>query len=179
MLQMRHVLPHQPIDRPRPPPRAQRRAEVQRLARGKQLDGQHVGDVPGDLPRLSGGDGAMLTWSSWLPDVGIESTTAGEANTLFSDTSAAAVYCAIIMPELSPPCSVRNGGSPESCGFTMRSVRRSEMLASSERAIPRKSMAMATGSPWKLPPLSTSPSSGNSSGLSVAEFISVSTTARA
>jgi hypothetical protein len=34
----------------------------------------------------------MLTWSSWFALVGIESTLAGCANVLFSDTRAAAVY---------------------------------------------------------------------------------------
>ena len=109
----------------------------------------------------------------------MESTTAGDASILFSDTSAAAVYWAIIMPELSPPCSVKNGGNPDSCGLTILSVRRSDMEASSDVAMPRKSMAMATGSPWKLPPEITSSSSGKTRGLSVAEFISRSTTCRA
>jgi len=40
----------------------------------------------------------MLTWSSWLPEVGIESTLAGEASSLFSDTSAAAVYWRSMSP---------------------------------------------------------------------------------
>ena len=36
------------------------------------------------------------TWSSWLPDVGMVSTLDGCASTLFSLTSDAAVYCAIM-----------------------------------------------------------------------------------
>ena len=56
---------------------------------------------------------AMLTWSSWLAEVGSESTDAGCASDLFSEASAAAVTCAIMKPELTPPSSTRNGGSPD------------------------------------------------------------------
>ena len=45
---------------------------------------------------------AIETWSSWLAEVGIESTLAGWARCLFSATSAAAVTCGIMKPELSP-----------------------------------------------------------------------------
>ena len=45
----------------------------------------------------------MLTWSSWLAEVGRLSTEAGCASDLFSEASAAAVTCAIMNPELSPP----------------------------------------------------------------------------
>ena len=38
----------------------------------------------------------MLTWSSWSPELGMESTLAGWQRTLFSATSAAAVYWAIM-----------------------------------------------------------------------------------
>ena len=38
----------------------------------------------------------METWSSWLALDGMESTLAGCASTLFSETSAAAVYCTIM-----------------------------------------------------------------------------------
>ena len=38
----------------------------------------------------------MLTWSSRFADVGIVSTLAGCASVLISDTSAAAVTCAIM-----------------------------------------------------------------------------------
>src|SRR6185437_12238679 len=40
------------------------------------------------------------TWSSCLPEVGMVSTLAGWASTLFSLTSEAAVYCASMKPEL-------------------------------------------------------------------------------
>jgi len=80
-----------------------------------------------------------------LAEVGIESTEAGWAMTLFSETREAAAYWAIMNPELSPPSSTRNAGSPESWGFTNRSMRRSEILANSAMAIPKKSQARARG----------------------------------
>ena len=45
---------------------------------------------------------AIDTKSSWLAEVGRESTEAGCASDLFSDASAAAVTCAIMKPELTP-----------------------------------------------------------------------------
>ena len=77
---------------------------------------------------------------------------AGWQSTLFSLTSAAATYCGIMKPELSPPSCVRNAGSPsERDGFVSRSTRRSEMDASSANAIAIASSANASGWPWKLP----------------------------
>ena len=90
----------------------------------------------------------MLTWSSWLADDGMESTDAGWAYILLSDTMDAAAYWAIMKPECTPPCLVRKAGSPsDRAGFTSRSSRRSDTLAYSARAMPRKSMARATGCP--------------------------------
>ncbi len=43
---------------------------------------------------------AMETWSSWLAEVGMESTLAGRPSACFSETSAAAVTCGIMKPEL-------------------------------------------------------------------------------
>ena len=63
----------------------------------------------------------MLTWSSLLPDVGIVSTLAGCASVLSSEVSAAAVTCAIISPDCSPPWRVRNAGRPLLAGLTSRS----------------------------------------------------------
>src|SRR5690606_41047038 len=64
-----------------------------------------------------------------------ESTDAGWARILFSDTSAAALTWAIMKPELSPLCGAKNGGSPlDSAGLTSCSMRRSLMLASSARS---------------------------------------------
>ena len=69
-------------------------------------------------------------------EVGIESTDAGCASVLHSETSAAAVTCAIMRPELSPPFSTRNAGQlrgrRDSCSFSMR---RSEIDARSVAAI--------------------------------------------
>ena len=60
----------------------------------------------------------MLTWSSLFADVGIVSTPAGCASVLSSEASAAAVTCAIIRPDCSPPSRVRNAGRPLSAGLT-------------------------------------------------------------
>ena len=75
-------------------------------------------------------------------------------------------------PELRPCRGARNGGRPDSEGFTSCSTRRSEMAARCEAATARTSSASATGWPWKLPPETISPVSGNTSGLSVAAFTS-------
>jgi hypothetical protein len=76
-------------------------------------------------------------------------------------------------PEWRPPSTARNGGRPdERLGLTIDSMRRSEIEPSSCSASAAWSMAIATGSPWKLPPERTSPSSAKTSGLSVAELIS-------
>ena len=109
----------------------------------------------------------------------MESTEAGWARTLFSETREAAEYWAIMNPEFNPPSLMRKAGNPLSMGLTRRSTRRSEMLASSARAMPRKSMARATGCPWKLPPRRKSCSSRKMSGLLVEEFISTSKTPQA
>ena len=87
------------------------------------------------------------TWSSLSADVGIESTLAGWARPFSSDASAAAVTCAIIRPDWSPPRRVRNAGSPLSAGLTSRSVRRSLIAASWASAMHSRSHAMATGAP--------------------------------
>ncbi len=76
-------------------------------------------------------------------------------------------------PELRPASATRKGGNPEKAWLVSFSMRRSEIAPSSARAIASTSAANATGSPWKLPPESTSPVSGKTSGLSVTEFISM------
>ncbi len=48
------------------------------------------------LPSLRAAMLPILTWSSWLAEVGMESTEAGWARTLFSETRDAAVYWAIM-----------------------------------------------------------------------------------
>ena len=118
----------------------------------------------------------MLTWSSWPADEGIESTAAGWARDLLSETSEAAVYCTIMNPELSPGRSTRNAGSPLlEFGSRSRYSRRSEIEATPTVAPARASRATATGWPWKFPPETTSPSS-KTMGLSDTEPISVSMT---
>jgi hypothetical protein len=102
----------------------------------------------------------------------MESTDAGWARTLFSETREAAAYWAIMNPELSPPSSTRKAGRPESWGFTSLSILRSDILASSAMAIPKKSQARARGWPWKFPPERNSSDSGKIRGFSVDEFIS-------
>src|SRR5438105_4259642 len=99
----------------------------------------------------------MLTWSSRPADDGIVSTQAGCARILLSAASAAAVTCAIMNPELRPLFLARNGGSPESDGFTSCSTRRSEMVCSCAQAIASRSSACDTGCPWKFPALTTVP----------------------
>ena len=63
---------------------------------------------------------AIETWSSWLAEVGIESTLAGMARCLFSPPSGrrarAAVTCGIMKPEFSPGSSARKAGSREERG---------------------------------------------------------------
>ena len=97
----------------------------------------------------------------------------GETKTLFSLDNAAAVTCATMNPEFNPGWSARKGGRSPYSGFKIRSMRRSEMFASTEREMARKSNAKPRYCPWKLPPESTSPVSENTSGLSVALFSSM------
>ena len=80
---------------------------------------------------------------------------------------------AIMRPDWRPPSRARNAGRSESVGLTSRSMRRSLIAPSSATAIASMSAAMATGSPWKLPPESSSPVSANTIGLSVAAFSSM------
>ena len=74
-----------------------------------------------------------------MAEVGIVSTLAGCASTLFSVASAAAVYCVIMKPEFRPPSRVRKAGSTFvfEAWSVSRMVRRSEMLPSSATAMPR------------------------------------------
>ncbi len=80
------------------------------------------------------------TWSSCIADEGMESTEAGAASRLSSETMPAAAYCAIISPESTPTSCARNGGRPWlRAGSSARSVRRSEIEATSATAMARKS----------------------------------------
>ena len=80
------------------------------------------------------------TWSSCMAELGMESTLAGTASRLLSETSPAWVYWAIISPESTPASSARNGGRP--CDLflsSMRSVRRSDIEPRSVAGMARKS----------------------------------------
>ncbi len=77
-----------------------------------------------------------------MADVGMESTLAGTARRRHSETSAAALYWAIISPESTPGSAARNGGNPcDRVGSSCRSIRRSAMEARSVTAMVRKSAA--------------------------------------
>jgi hypothetical protein len=54
------------------------------------------------LAHFRAASGAIDTWSSRLADIGIESTLAANDSDLFSDTSAAASTCTIIIPDVQP-----------------------------------------------------------------------------
>ena len=68
------------------------------------------------------------------------------AMVLFSDTSAAAVTCAIMKPELTPLLSTKNAGRPLILGSTNTAIRRSDRLPISAIASANVSAANATGS---------------------------------
>ena len=60
----------------------------------------------------------------------------------------AAAYCTIIKPLFIPLSVVKNGVRPlDNEALTILSMRRSEILANSEQAIPKKSNGRAIGSP--------------------------------
>ena len=94
------------------------------------------------------------------------------------------------MPLFNPASATRNGGSPDSRPSMSSAMRRSAIEPSSAMASLAKSIAMATGWPWKLPPEMTVPppvasavgsaigAAGKTSGLSVALLISTWTTPR-
>ena len=89
---------------------------------------------------LRAADQPIDTWSSCMALDGIESTLAGTASRLSSETIAAWVYCAIIRPLSTPGSSARNGGSPWLRALSRnRSVRRSLIEATSAATIARKS----------------------------------------
>jgi hypothetical protein len=89
---------------------------------------------------LRAADQPIETWSSCIALLGIESTLAGFASRLSSETTAAWVYCAIMCPESTPGSSARNGGRPWLRALSRnRSVRRSAIDATSAATIARKS----------------------------------------
>ena len=89
---------------------------------------------------LRAADQPIETWSSCIALDGMESTLAGTASRLSSDTIAAWVYCAIMCPESTPGSSARKALSPWlRAASRKRSVRRSEIDARSAATIARKS----------------------------------------
>ena len=147
--------------------------EVAALRRRQQFDADDGRHCRPSRSRRRAPCAAIETWSSWLAEVGIESTLAGWARCLFSETSAAAVTCGIMKPELSPGFGVRNAGRPDSAGSTSIAMRRSASEPISQIASASMSAAKATGSAWKLPPDSASPVSAKISGLSETPLASV------
>jgi len=95
-----------------------------------------------DLRSLRAACHPMDTWSSCMPEDGIESTLAGVAKRFISETNAACAYWAIIRPESTPACAARNGGRPKLRDTSsIRSVRRSDIDATSATTMARKSSA--------------------------------------
>ena len=85
-------------------------------------------------------DQPIETWSSCIALDGIESTLAGLARRLSSETIAAWVYCAIMWPLSTPGVVARNGGRPWLRALSRkRSVRRSLIEATSAATIAAKS----------------------------------------
>ena len=134
--------------RARAPPRAagderERPAELERLAGGEQLDRQ---DAPTCSRRRAPPCGPRSRPSRRGPPCwrrsGSSRRSPGARAVLFSDARAAAVTCAIMRPDWSPPSRARKAGRPESAGFTSRSMRRSLMAPSSATAIASTSAAM-------------------------------------
>src|SRR5229473_7125372 len=95
--------------------------------------------------------GPMLTKSSKLFEVGIESLLAGCVSSLLSATSDVAVYCTAINPLDTPgfdPPPTKKAGSPLlSDGSSRADVLLSDMLARYEIAKAMMSSPMATGCP--------------------------------
>ncbi|MNV36001.1 hypothetical protein D3C71_1274640 [compost metagenome] len=76
-------------------------------------------------------------------------------------------------PEFRPGLGVRKAGRPDRAGSTSIAVRRSLIEPISHTAMASMSAAKATGSAWKLPPLSASLVSVNTSGLSDTPLASI------
>ena len=98
---------------------SQQLVELKGLA-GHELNAEHAASVFDHLHHLFAEVIPMLTWSSRLAELGMESTLAGWHKTLFSLMSAAAVAW-VIRPELSPGCGEK-GGKPLSDGLTSCSI---------------------------------------------------------
>ena len=110
-------------------PRSARGPEVERRGRRSAARSRRTRVSPSTERRsLRAADQPIDTWSSCIALDGIESTLAGTASRLSSETIAAWVYCAIIRPLSTPGSSARNGGRPWlRARSRKRSVRRSAM----------------------------------------------------
>ena len=119
----------------------ERGPQLDAAGRREHLDGQHAGQaVDGRGAACGPPDQPIETWSSCIAELGIESTDAGAASRFISETIAAWVYCAIMWPLSTPGSSARNGGRPWLRATSRnRSVRRSEIEATSAATIARKS----------------------------------------
>jgi hypothetical protein len=84
-----------------------------------------------------------------LAEVGIESTLAGNAFCLFSETSAAAVTCGIMKPELRPGLAVRNAGRPDNAGSTSMAMRRSAETAQALHATKNAACLVVQRRTWR------------------------------
>ena len=100
-----------------------RQAEIDAPVQRQRSQSQHILHVLGDLIDLPGGDGAHADMVFGVGGGGDESTLAGWASTLFSDTSEAAVYCTSIKPELTPPSRIRKAGSMSLIGLVIDQAR--------------------------------------------------------
>ena len=103
------------------------------------------------LGSLRPAHGAMLTWSSCPAEVGRLSTEAGCAYALFSETSAAAVTCAIMKPDSRPGSAAMNMLRFGLTRRSSRSMRRSLMLASSATAMARSHPSRDGAAMWSRP----------------------------
>ena len=124
---------------------------------------------------LTGAMVPILTWSSWFADVGMLSTLAGCAEPCSRIQSCGSVLC---NHESVVDAFLYTEEAGKSAELRVNKALNSALcnIGESAMAIPRVSIAMATGWPWKLPPEKMSPLSGKISGLSVTELISVSIT---
>ena len=154
--------------------------ELDRLAGREQLDGEDArGVLRRRAPPSSAAVGPIETWSSLPAEVGIESTLAGWASALFSETSAAAVTCAIIKPECSPPSRARKAGRPrerrvhEPLDAPLADARELGGRDRQQVGRERHRLAVEVAAREDLARLAA-----KTSGLSVAAFISTSSTAR-